>query len=290
MNNFSIKDIERLSGIKAHTLRIWEQRHGLYLCKRKQSKHRFYDNEDLKEVLRIAYLYHRGFKVSKIAGLSKKELNELATSNIESDSHEVFINQMIESSLDLDQSRFENIIQNAQRHLDFERMVTKVYYPFLRKMGLLWVTQQVAPAQEHFSSYLIQQKILVEIDKLPLVRPANPVTALLFSPEGDTHEIPLLVMKYLLKRHGVTVIFFGANTPISQIEYYSRNRQSDYIVTHLVTNLTNKEPGDFVDYMLEKFPRQKLVLSGPGFSDLKLTDPRLHMVNEMESFVKVFEN
>jgi len=290
MNNFSIKDIERLSGIKAHTLRIWEQRHGLYLCKRKESKHRFYDNDDLKEVLRIAYLYHRGFKVSKIAGLSKRELNELATSNIESDSHEVFINQMIESSLDFDQSRFENILQNAQRHLDFENMVTKVYYPFLRKMGLLWVTQHIAPAQEHFCSYLIQQKIILDISQLPVVRSANPLRVLVFSPEGETHEIPLLVMKYLLKKQGVNVIYFGANTPISQIEYYSRNKQPDCIVTHLITNFTNKEPEQLIDVLLEIFPGQQIVLSGPGFANVKLADPCVKLVHGLESFSSLFAN
>src|SRR6478672_1605934 len=112
MNNFSIKDIERLSGIKAHTLRIWEQRHGLCFCKRKESQHRFYDNEDLKQILRIAYLYHNGYKVSRIASLSPEEIKKLANTSMGDNVEDLVINQMIEASIDYDQPKFENILNN----------------------------------------------------------------------------------------------------------------------------------------------------------------------------------
>src|SRR3954469_3183685 len=102
MNNFSIKDIERLSGIKAHTLRIWEQRHGLSFCKRKESQHRYYDNEDLKQILRVAYLYHNGYKVSKIARLLPEEIKQLAQQKLGDLPHQLLINQLVEASLDYD--------------------------------------------------------------------------------------------------------------------------------------------------------------------------------------------
>src|SRR5438105_12129127 len=123
MNNFTIKDIERLSGIKAHTLRIWEQRHGLCFCKRKESLHRYYDNEDLKQILRIAYLYHHGYKISRIATFSKDEIKKLATTNSGENNYDIFINQMIEASIDYDQPRFEKIIHNALLHLGFEKAI-----------------------------------------------------------------------------------------------------------------------------------------------------------------------
>lgn len=287
MNNFSIKDIERLSGIKAHTLRIWEQRHGLSFCKRKESQHRYYDNEDLKEILRIAYLYHNGYKVSKIATLSKDEIKQLSTTHITESNYDIYINQMMESSIDFDQPRFEKVMQSALLHLGFEKTVTKVFYPFLEKIGLLWITQHVIPAQEHFSSYLIQKRIILAIDSLEKAVSKNECTVLIFSPEGELHEIPLLVIEYLLKKNGVHTVYFGAGIRLSELEYYCSYKPVTHLFFHFITNFLNKEPQEYVDCLAQKFPGKKIIASGPAIREVKASSPDIKLISSVDDFFQI---
>ena len=126
MYHFTIRDVENLSGIKAHTLRMWEQRYGICLCKRKESLHRYYDNEDLKQVLRIAYLYHNGYRISRIAALSPGELNRLASKRFNNDEYEVLVNQLIESCLEYDQLQFEKSLRSVLGTMGLEKCMEKV--------------------------------------------------------------------------------------------------------------------------------------------------------------------
>jgi DNA-binding transcriptional MerR regulator len=287
MNNFSIKDIERLSGIKAHTLRIWEQRHGLSFCKRKESQHRYYNNDDLKKVLRIAFLYHQGYKISRIAVMSDDKINELTNGSIAEQHFDVFINQMIEASIDYDQPRFEKIIQNALIHLGFERSLTRVFYPFMEKIGLLWLTNHIIPAQEHFSSYLIQKKILVAIEELEKVTVNDDVTVLLFCPEGEFHEIPLLVIRYLLKKNGIRTVYFGVNTSIDKLEYYCRYKDATHLCLHFITNFSNLEPQEYLATLEEKFPGKKIVASGPVFQEINANHPNMLVSKSLDECMEI---
>src|SRR5262245_962719 len=136
MNFFSIRDIENLTGIKANTLRIWEQRYQLFNPKRRESKHRFYDNEDLKFILRIAYLYNNGYKISQIAGFSPDEIRKMSLELKPSeDNLEIFINQLTEAAIDLDQVRFDKILHTLVLHTGFEKSVTRVLFPLLKRIG-----------------------------------------------------------------------------------------------------------------------------------------------------------
>jgi DNA-binding transcriptional MerR regulator len=288
MNKFSIRDIEMLSGIKAHTFRIWEQRHGLCFCKRKDSQHRYYDNEDLKAVLRIAYLYHRGYKISRIANLSEDDILELTTVNMDAQNCDVSIQQLVEAALDYDQLRFEKILQHAILRFGFEKSILQVFYPFLEKTGLLWVTGHLVPAQEHFSTGLIQQKIMVAIDRLGAVRTDQEDTILIFAPPGEMHEIPLLVALYHFKKHGFKTIYFGVNAPLPQLEYYCIHRKISHLFLHSLTNFSNKESGDYVQCLLHKFPGVKIIASGPVFKNTQLNSPLVKIANTVEELIPVF--
>ena len=285
MNNFSIKDIERLSGIKAHTLRIWEQRHGLCFCKRKESQHRYYDNEDLKKILRIAYLYHNGYKVSKIARLSPDDIKRLAQVNTGENDYQAFINELVEASIDYDQARFEKTVSDIYQQFGFEKSIVHVFYPFFEKIGLLWMTEHVLPAHEHFSSYLIQKKIILAIDELKVPADSKHKIAI-FAPKGEHHEIPLLVMQYLFKKHGVNTIYFGANTTIADLEYYSRYQPLTHIYAHLITNFLNKEPLEYLLALNEKFPAQEIVVSGPVFNEVKFPPERITVLRSCQEMME----
>jgi DNA-binding transcriptional MerR regulator/DNA-directed RNA polymerase subunit L len=285
MNYFSIKDIEMLSGIKAHTFRIWEQRHGLSFCKRKESQHRYYDNEDLKAVLRIAYLYHKGYKISKIAHLTKEELIKLATNDIEECNHDLFIQQLIEATLDYDQPRFEKNIQNAILRFGFEKSILNVFYPFMQKVGLLWVTEHLIPAQEHFSSSLIQQKLLVAIDRLGSAVMNTKDTVVIFAPEGEFHEMPLLIAWYLLKKQGIKTVYFGVNVPLKHIEYYCDNKRPGYFFLHLITNLAGNDPTEYISRLAKKFPAIDIIASGPAISKDAVFPETVKILQAIEELV-----
>lgn len=265
MNFFSISDIENLTGIKAHTLRIWEQRYSLLNPKRKESRHRLYDNEDLKYILRIAFLYHNGYKISKIAGLGEEEIKKLALdTNAGKENYQVFVNQLTEASIDFDQLRFEKILHNLILHLGFEKTVVQILFPLLNKIGLLWMTDRVSPAQEHFASALVIKKILVATDgveKSASEEDARKV--LLFAPEGEHHEIPILFMQYLLKKNGVSHIYAGKNTGIEVLKDICLQHAITQLHCHLVTNLLSTDLNAYLGKISKAFPDREIYFSGP---------------------------
>jgi len=285
MNNFSIKDIEMLSGIKAHTFRVWEQRHGLCFCKRKNSQHRYYDNDDLKAVLRIAFLYHRGYKISKIAMLSKEEIVKLASVNMEDLNYDSYVYQLVEATMDYDQQRFERIVLNSIIYFGFEKSIIRVFYPFMQKIGLLWVTEHVIPAQEHFSSSLILQKILIAIDRLSSLILNQKETVLIFAPEGEYHEIPLLIALYILKKGGIKTVYFGADVPMAQLEYYCRYKSVTHFYLHLITNFLNKDVGEYLNKLAEKYPAITIIASGPALKSYHNLPSSVKIVLSMEALI-----
>src|ERR1700712_364607 len=129
MHHFTIRDVENLSGIKAHTLRMWELRYGLNVCKRKESKHRYYDNEDLKYILRIAYLYHNGYRISRIAALSPDEITLQALKTFNNDEYEVLVNQLMDSGLEYNQLQFEKSLRHSMKTMGLEKSIERVIYP-----------------------------------------------------------------------------------------------------------------------------------------------------------------
>ncbi|MES1160186.1 MAG: MerR family transcriptional regulator, partial [Bacteroidota bacterium] len=195
MNSFTIRDIENLCGIKAHTLRIWEQRYQLHNPKRKAGNHRFYDKDDLKYLLRIAYLYHKGYKISALARMGEEEIRQLAFEKVGMEyPADIFVNQLTEASLDFDEELFDSTLQTIIKQLGFEKAITQAAYPFLKRIGLLWMTGHGVPAQEHFASGLISRKIQIAIQGLDETAETGR-KVLIYAPEGEFHEIPLLYMR-----------------------------------------------------------------------------------------------
>ncbi len=265
MQTFSIRDIENLSGIKAHTLRVWEQRYGLIMPARKESRHREYTNEDLKHILRVSYLYHHGYKISRIAGMNPEEINALSLDYNQHTSFDVFINQFIEAALDFDEDRFEEVFDSLILHLGFEKAFIHVVYPFLQKLGMLWMTGNILPAQEHFSSHIIRKKIILAIDALTMVPDEQGEKIILFSPSGEYHEIPLLLIHYLLKKSGNPIVYFGIDISVDELKLYAAGNPSCMLYFHMVTNFTDMEPEAYLEMLCDCFPGKKIFASGPVF-------------------------
>lgn len=287
MNQFTIKDIENLSGIKAHTWRIWEQRYGISMAQRKDSNHRFYDSNNLKEILRISYLYHTGIKISKIAALNQEEMKKLAleTQPIENGT-EFYIKELIEASIDLDEERFDLTFEEAMKQLGVEDTILKISYPFQKKIGVLWLTDHVIPAQEHFTSNIIRQKLTVAIDKLPYVKDTEKKRIILFTPESELHELPLQFIYYMLRKNRNKVIYFGSNISLNSIESCSQYCSFNYILFHLITNLTGVHPNEYIYELSRRFPDKKILMSGTQVDQVTQIPRNVQLLRSMDEIVE----
>ena len=203
MGKFSIKELEQLSGIKAHTIRIWEKRHKLIAPKRTTTNIRYYSDDDLKKIINVSLLNNHGVKISKIVKLSEEELNtEVFQLSEEKTNSEIHIDQLVLSMIDLEEEQFEKVLSRLTLKVGFERAILEVVYPFLEKIGVLWHTGNISPAQEHFITNLIRQKIIVAIDSLPIPSKLSK-RAILFLPENELHELGLLFCHYITRQFGL---------------------------------------------------------------------------------------
>ncbi len=291
MSTYSIKDLEQLSGIKAHTLRIWEQRYGFISPKRTETNIRYYDSEDLKLILNVALLKDNGYKISKIATLGRDKLNEIVVQLTEKNwRYPDQINALLLSMIDLNEARFEEVIASNTRKIGFENTVLNVIYPFLSKIGVLWQTDAINPAQEHFVTNLIRQKIIVAIDGLTSPERAEANKYLFYLPEGELHELTLLFANYIVKARHNRAVYFGQNLPFDDVVSIYGIVNPDYIVTVITTSPPANQVQDYVDQLATSFPRATILLSGYQIlsQDIKLTDNVVvfHRIEHMIDFVE----
>jgi MerR family transcriptional regulator, light-induced transcriptional regulator len=288
MQQFSIRDIENLCGIKAHTLRAWEQRYQLGISDRPGGQHRVYSNEDLKEWLRISYLYHNGCKISTIAAMNPEEREaRLEKAYVTDNPDEGFIHQLIEASLDFNKEQFEKIIHSVVLRNGIEHCVQRIFYPYLHRIGLLWLTNHAIPAQEHFASHIIRKKVLVATDGLETIVAGGP-RILLFAPAGEYHEIPLLTAQYFFKKAGFHTVYFGTNVSAESLAYYLSHHPVDYLYTHVITFLQETSPEAYMLELKQHF-KGKIIRSGPAFRHLTeqtANEIVLHSLEELIQFTR----
>ncbi len=239
---YSIKDLEKLSGIKAHTLRVWEQRYGIINPKRTKTNIRYYQDEDLKYVLNIALLNKNGIKISKISKMTSEEIAEkvAAISEINFE-FKTQLDALTISMIEMDEYKFDRIVSTNIQQLGFEKTMLEVIYPFLDKLSLLWLTGSINPVQENFISFLIRQKLIVAIDREPLPTGKKVKKFLLYLPEGERQELSLLFMHYLVKSRGNHVVYIGQDISISDLKDAVDILNPDYIFT-MITETFSKEP------------------------------------------------
>jgi DNA-binding transcriptional MerR regulator len=261
MSKYSIKDLEQLSGIKAHTLRIWEQRYNLLNPKRTDTNIRYYDDDDLKLILNVALLNENGMKISKIAKMSMEEVKaEVLGLTDRSFAYDDQIHSLVITMVELDEERFEKIISTNILKIGFELTMINIIYPFLSKIGVLWQTGSIHPGQEHFISNLVRQKLIVAIDGQMYTGGGSKF--LLFLPEQELHEISLLFTSYLLKSNGHKVIYLGQNTPDEDLNNVYRVHQPEFLVTVITTNPSGEKVQPYLNSLSERFPKSKIIVSG----------------------------
>jgi DNA-binding transcriptional MerR regulator len=235
MSIYTIKDLERLSGVKAHTIRIWEQRYSFLKPKRSVTNIRFYSADEVKALLNVALLNKHGYKISHIVRMNETEAREkilsLTGQEVQLDRK---MNQLIFLMIQLDMEEFEIQLDNVIAQNGINDAILHLIFPFLERIGVLWLTDHINPAQEHLVSNIIRQKLLVGINSLEINR--NKIkTVILFLPEGELHEMGLLYVYYLLKKRGIGTLYLGANLPLADLKFVARLKRPDYIITHLTT-------------------------------------------------------
>lgn len=233
MSEYSIRELEKLSGIKAHTIRIWEKRYNLVCPRRTSTNIRYYSDDDLKKLLNISILNKQGLKISKIACLKNDELTSQVNSVVrESWNYETQIENMLLAMIDLNEKKFEKLLSKCIIQMGFEETILKVIYPFFNRLGLLWQIGNVNPAQEHFISNLVRQKVIVAIDGVIPLENLNPSKIIMFLPEGELHELALLFLFYMLKKRGHKIIYLGQTTPVCDVRSIQDIYNADYIITY----------------------------------------------------------
>lgn len=273
MEAFTIKDLENLSGIKAHTIRIWEQRYNFLKPRRTDTNIRYYSNDELKTVLNIALLNKYGYKISHIDRMQPQEIREriLSLGDVTA-IRERIVNDLVQEMADLNIPQFEHILNEYIRAKGIERTVIQIIFPFLEKIGILWQTGHINPAQEHLVTNVIRQKLIVAIETTVSHIKINK-TFLLFLPEGEHHELGLLFMYYLLKSRGASTIYLGTNVPLKDVEYVIGVKKPDVAFVHMTSTAATFNFEKFLHSIERKFNNISLIISGQLTQSYKKRTP-----------------
>ncbi len=273
MGKYSISDLEKLSGIKSHTLRMWEKRYDLLKTKRTDTNIRFYDDDDLRYMLNVSLLVNNGVKISKVAAMSREEINaRISELKGQATAFDYEISTLIISMTEMDEVKFEKIVSSSMLRHGIEKTVINILYPFLNKIGIMWQTGSINPAQEHFISNLIRQKLLVATDGLVVPDLRLTKRFLLFLPEDELHEIGLLFANYLIRARGNHTLYLGQTVPTSDIIETNKFYKADFIFTIITSAFRENELVNYLKEISSLFPETRILVSGLAIDELNSPD------------------
>lgn len=297
MNNirteFSIKDLENLSGIKAHTIRIWEKRYNLLKPLRTETNIRYYNLESLQKILNVSFLNNHGLKISKIASLKEKEIPTVAR---EIASRTALKNHAINSfklaMMNFDQNLLYKSYNNLLQEKTFKQIFYEVFIPFLEELGMLWQTDTISPAHEHFISTFIKQKILVNIEKLQnLDSLDSSKTFVLFLPDNEIHDIGLLFINYELTSKGYKSIFLGESVPMDSLIDLQKFYDNIVFVSYFTVKPDKEHVHEYIEDFynkIQKSDNSEFWILGKIIENLDLNSlpKRIKTYSSIENLVK----
>jgi len=264
MNNigYSIRDLEVLSGIKAHTIRIWEKRYHLLEPERTPTNIRLYNDDDLRRMLNVSILVRNGFKISKVAQWDDEVINrevlDLAEKNASTSG---YIDRLILYMVNFNNDKFVNLINGIIDEYGLEDAVAKVFFEFFVKVGVYWQVGSVFPAQEHYVSNIIRNKIIAETDRLTSTSKKR-ATILFFLPDRELHEVSLLFYNYLAKKMGYETIYLGQYLPWNDLEKMKKQVNPDYIFTAFINAFPKEELKAYLQTLKQLFGDKKIFVTG----------------------------
>ena len=263
MIQYSIKDLEKLTGIKAHTIRIWEKRYDIVNPHRTSTNIRFYTDMDLKKLMNVASLVRFGLKISSLSGLSYEELNEKIVEMYHRPNvSNTQIDQLIVAMTDLDDKKFNIILSNATLDKGFENTIIEVIFPFMERLGLLWQTGNINTAHEHFVMNILRQKLIVAIDGLYYQPNKNAKLFIMFLPKEEYHEIELLFFRYIIRKAGHKIVYLGQSIPFLDLKEIINIKNPDYLFTCINLPQSVIELKLYLSKLANLFPRQTIFVAG----------------------------
>lgn len=293
MDQFSISQLSQFSGIKPHTIRIWEQRYDALKPHRSEGNTRYYDGSQLRRLLNIVSLSGTGTKISRLCKLSDQELfklrEEYEGDAALSNDYEYFINQLIAGGMSYDESNFEKAFSHCMLRFGLQKTYVEIIHPMLNRIGLMWSTNNIPPSQEHYISHLLKQKMMTAIDSMPPVTEAEEKW-LLFLPEDEFHELGLLFANYFLRSKGRNVIYLGANVPLTSVYHTLEDVHIDNLLLFMVHRYEPENIAVYLEELRNVAGDKKIYIAGNGVTlqDLSKDDKliRLSSVGDMEREVK----
>ena len=285
MPTYSIKDLENLTGIQAHTIRIWEQRYNLLSPERTPTNIRVYSDKDLRKLLSVALINNNGLKISKIAKLSDDDITG-AVLNL-SESEDIKLESQIESlkliMVDMNEVKFEKLFGHLVVQMGFEETIMKVFVPFFRRLNFLWQTNSVSVAQINFITSLYKQKLYVAIDGLAPSERINSKKIVLFLPKTERLDNGLLFCNYMAKRRGLETLYLGDSFPAEDLKDILEKNPESHLIT--VATLAQIDLTEYYSKVLSYCSEdQKLFIAGSQTGTIKITDPRLTVIQDYSEF------
>jgi len=292
VNQFSIKDMEVLSGVKAHTIRMWEQRFHMFEPRRTPGNIRYYNDSDLKKLLNLSFLTQQGYKVSVLARMSEEELSRrvvdlsLTCTGVESR-----IQSLTMHMLQLNEMGFTQLLSVFIKESGLERVMLDIVFPFFRAIGFMWQTGTITPAHEHFITHLIRQKLIVSIDQMDYVQQEATKKYLLFLPEGEFHELGLLFAHYIIRSRGHETIYLGANVPYADLKTVYSTYKPQSILCILTSAQVDLTASEYLNQLSSDFPKAQIMASGKFALDSadEIRSTRITLMRDFTDLIEQFE-
>ena len=263
MTHYTLSELEKLTGILAATIRIWERRYNLIKPKYTVTNRRWYDDDDLRRLINISVIYHSGIKISKIAKYSESELIEkvefITGDSFISDSQ---IESLIVALISFNGNAVNEILLRSIINIGFEETFSNVVFPFLRRVGIMWQTGTANTGAEHFITNILRKRLIAAIDSLPPANDPKRKRAIMFLPDNELHEMGLLFYSYLIQKLGHEVLYLGQATPFSALNEASDKWHPDILVTGALSELSVFEPEEYLIKLSTTFKSQKSLVSG----------------------------
>jgi DNA-binding transcriptional MerR regulator len=286
-DGYSIKDLETLSGIKAHTIRIWEKRYELLNPQRTETNIRYYTDDDLRRILNVSLLVRHGFKISKVAKWESDEIRDTVVQVTKSKSSEDdYIERLLLYMVNFDNKRFYKLLGEIEENYDLEDTIYNVAFPLFERIGTFWQVGSIFPAQEHYVTHIMRQKIIAAIDKIGL-NDTRDKTILFFLPENELHELSLLFYSYLAHKSGFNVIYLGQFVPFEDLKKLQSHVEVDFVFTAFINSKGKEDIEKYLVALKALFEKQKIFITGWQVNHLQPALPRnVKTVKDYKEFKK----
>jgi len=284
MEQYSIHDLDKLSGIKAHTIRVWERRFKIVTPHRTRTNRRRYGDDELRRIINISILRRNGFKISEIAKFTTSEIEEKVTFLSKDISHsDTQIDSLVVAMVDHNEKAVNDLLIRSMMNRGLEETMTNIVLPFLNRIGVMWQTGSADVGTEHFISNIFRQKLISSIDSLSPVLIPKRKKVILFLPENELHEIGLLFYNYVIKKMGHETLFLGQTTPLFSVVAVNNQWKADIIITGLMSGFPDIKSDDYLGMLVKSFPKQKILVAGElAKSAMKLKDKNIFPLQTLE--------